>query len=563
MIIIEMMNGRTIITIMDPNLLSYVRRKLLPYNIDDAMFFIISTFIIIILLLLFFHKLKIRRTKLKLPPCPPKLPFIGNYHQLGTLPHRTFQSLSKTYGPLILLYLGHLRVLVVSSVELAKEVMQTNDVVFANRPHHTATRVLLYGCKDIAFESYGEAWRQKRKICVLELLSAKKVQLLQYIKEEEVTILINKLRESCMNINNSSYSNSTNYVNLSEIIITTTNNIVSRCIFGRKYHDLEGNNNKDNKNKNKNKNNFRFGEIVRKVMSHLLDLGVGDLFPMLGWVDVLISGRVKRYRDTFEVLDAFFDHVIEEHKMASKEDDHNNKMKDFVDTLLQHQKAIMVDFELGDDDVKALILDMFLGGSDTTSSTLEWAFTELMRSPIKMKKAQEEVRRVIGNKSKLEENDINQMNYLKCVIKETLRLHPAAPLLTPRETTCKTKLQGYDIPQKTMVYVNVWAIQRDPQIWQEPDEFIPERFEDNEVNFNGKCFEFLPFGSGRRKCPGMTFGLTSVEYVLANLLCWFDWKLPNQSGVPGHALDMSETFGLTVNRKVPLYLQPIMPRCDI
>ncbi|XP_016187635.2 cytochrome P450 71A1 [Arachis ipaensis] len=515
MIIIEMMNGRRIITIMDLNLLSYVRRKLLPYNIDDATFFIISTFIIIILVLLFFfHKLKIRRTKLKLPPCPPKLPFIGNYHQLGTLPHRTFQSLSKTYGPLILLYLGHLRVLVVSSAELAKEVMETNDVVFASRPHHTATRVLLYGCKDIAFESYGEAWRQKRKICVLELLSAKKVQLLQYIKEEEVTILINKLRESCMNVNNSSYGNSTtNYVNLSEMIITTTNNIVSRCIFGRKYYDL--------------------------------------------------SGRVKRYRDTFEVLDAFFDHVIEEHKMASKEDDHNNnKKKDFVDTLLQHQKAIMVDFELGDDDVKALIMDMFLGGSDTTSSTLEWAFTELMRSPMKMKKAQDEVRRVIGNKSKLEENDINQMNYLKCVIKETLRLHPAAPLLTPRETTRKTKLQGYDIPQKTMVYVNVWAIQRDPQIWQEPDEFIPERFEDNEVNFNGKCFQFLPFGSGRRKCPGMTFGITSVEYVLANLLCWFDWKIPNQSGVPGHALDMSETFGLTVNRKVPLYLQPIMPSCD-
>lgn len=200
--------------------------------------------------------------------------------------------------------------------------------------------------------------------------------------------------------------------------------------------------------------------------------------------------------------------------------------------------------------------DMFIGGSDTTSTTLEWAMAELIKNPVTMKKAQEELRRVVGNKSKLEENDASQMSYLKCVVKETMRLHPAAPLLVPRETTSNVKLRGYDVPHKTMVFVSAWAIQRDPEFWEKPEEFIPERFESSKVNFNGHDFQFTPFGSGRRKCPGISFGLASVEYILANLLYWFDWKLPS-SGELVHDLDMSEAYGMTVNKKVPLCLEPI------
>lgn len=161
---------------------------------------------------------------------------------------------------------------------------------------------------------------------------------------------------------------------------------------------------------------------------------------------------------------------------------------------------------------------MFLGGSDTTSTTLEWAMAELVKNPGIMKKVQEEVRTIVGNRSKLEDNDLDQMDYLKCLVKETLRLHPPAPLLVSRETTSNVKLGGYDILDKTMVFVNAWAIQRDHEIWEMPEEFIPERFENSDVNFNGKDFQFIPFGSGRRKCPGMAFGLASVENVLANLL---------------------------------------------
>ncbi|KAK7350658.1 hypothetical protein VNO77_09514 [Canavalia gladiata] len=495
--------------------------KQVPYDLNTT-FFMLLTFLISMLGV---FKLT-RRSKRNLPPCPPKLPIIGHYLQLGTLPHRSLQAFSQKYGPLLLLNLGQLSVLVVSSADLAKEVMQTQGIVFGSRPHLTSTRILLYGCKDVAFASYGGIWRQKRKLCVIELLSLRRVQSIQFIREEEAEALVNKIRQSSLTNGCS--------VNLSEMLAETANNIIFRCVFGRKS-DVDR----------------RFVELVRKVMIQISDFNLGDVFPWLGWIGVL-SAKIKEYKATFGELDTFFDHVIAEHKKGRRD----SEKKDFLDALLQLQDSGMLEFEPTAEDIKALIMDMILGGSDTTSTSLEWAMTELVKNPSTMMKAQEEVRKVVGNKSKLEEDDVNQMNYLKCVLKETLRLHPPAPLLVPRETTSNVKLGGYDIPDKTMVYVNAWAIQRDPEFWENPEEFLPERFENNEVTFTGQDFQFIPFGSGRRKCPGMAFGLASVEYVLANLLYWFDWKL-SKSREPDQDLDMSEKYGLTVNKKVPLYLEPI------
>lgn len=180
-----------------------------------------------------------------------------------------------------------------------------------------------------------------------------------------------------------------------------------------------------------------------------------------------------------------------------------------------------------------------------------------MNNPATMKRAQEEVRRVVGQKLKVEENDLNEMHYLKCVVKETLRLYPPAPLLIPRETLSDVKVKGFDIPSKTRVFVNAWAIQRDPEIWKRPEEFLPERFEEEpEVDFRGNDLQLIPFGSGRRGCIGISFALASTEFMLANLLYWFDWKIPHETGKPVQDVDMSEIWGLTVIKKVPLHLQP-------
>jgi cytochrome P450 len=200
---------------------------------------------------------------------------------------------------------------------------------------------------------------------------------------------------------------------------------------------------------------------------------------------------------------------------------------------------------------------MLVGGSDTTSTTLEWLMAELIKNPNIIKRAQEEVRKVVGQKSKIDANDINQMDYLKCILKETLRLHPPVPLSLPRETSANVKFRGYDILPKIRVFINLWAIQMDPTVLERPEEFLSERFKVNPVDFKGQDFEFIPFGGGRRGCPRLTFGITSVEYAIANILCWFDWRLPSVSVHREH-LDMSEVAGLTVTKKVHFHLVPIL-----
>ncbi|KAL2321748.1 hypothetical protein Fmac_026127 [Flemingia macrophylla] len=476
-----------------------------------------------------------RRSKSNAPPSPPKLPFIGNLHQLGTLPHRSLQALSRNYGPLLLLHMGQVPTLLVSSAHVAADIVKAHDVVFSDRPHTTAAGVFFYGYKDLAFCNYGHEWRQKRKICVLELLSAKSVRSVQLIRVEEVTEMICSIREAS--------ASGRPYVDLSELLIALSNNVMCRCVLGQKYDAPDG--------------SRSFGEVGRKLSNQLTAFCVGDFFPSLGWVDVL-TGRIRMFKTTLSSIDVFFDQVIAEHKTKMKkgEVEGQSGKKDFLDILLQLEEAGMLGFDLSQDSLKALLVDIFIGASDTSSTTMEWAMAELIKNPNTMEKVQEEVRRVVGNKAEVDENDVKQMNYLKCVVKETLRLHPPVPLLLPRETTSAVKLRGYDIPAKTRVMLNAWAIQRDPEFWDKPDEFLPERFQDSEVDFNGKYFEFIPFGVGRRGCPGMTFGITLTEYVLASLLYWFDWKLP-KTDAPVQGIDMGEKYGITVNKKVPLLLQPL------
>ena len=173
-----------------------------------------------------------------------------------------------------------------------------------------------------------------------------------------------------------------------------------------------------------------------------------------------------------------------------------------------------------------------------------------------MKKVQEEVRTVIGEKKeKITEHDLNQLSYFKLVIKETFRLHPTAPLLVLRETMSPFKIQGYDILKKNQIMINVYAIARDPKIWENPDEFKPERFVDSCIDYRGLNFELLPFGSGRRICPGMTMGIAMVELGLLNLIYFFDWVLPEGTTVKD--IDMDEEGALIIGKKVPLELVPM------
>ena len=197
---------------------------------------------------------------------------------------------------------------------------------------------------------------------------------------------------------------------------------------------------------------------------------------------------------------------------------------------------------------------MFSAGSETSATAVDWAMAEMIKNPRVMRKAQEEVRQVFKRKGSVCETGISEMTYLKCVVKETLRLHPSVAMLVPRESQDKCDIGDYEIPTKTRVIVNAWAIGRDPRYWSDPESFIPERFLDSSIDFKGNDFEYIPFGAGRRICPGLSFGLINTEFPLATMLYHFDWKLPN--GKVSEDLDMTELFGMTVRRRNDLLVIP-------
>ncbi|KAI7756359.1 hypothetical protein M8C21_031739 [Ambrosia artemisiifolia] len=433
-----------------------------------------------------------------LPPSPPKLPIIGNLHQLGSSPHRALHAMAQTYGPLMLIRLGSVPVLVASSVEAALEIMKPHDLVFSNRPKLSIPSRILYSSKDIAFSPYGEYWRQIKSIAVLHLLSNKRVQSYRHVREEEMALVIDKIQKADGSV-----------VNLSELLISLTNNVICRVALGRKY---EGG---------------KFNNLLHRAVGLLGCFSVGSYIPCLRWVDKL-SGLERRVDKVAKEFDEFLEGVIYEHVNKKGGD---VKCQDLVDVLLDIQRNNMTGFPLENEMIKALILDMFLAGTDTTFTSLEWAICEVLRHPQAMKELQEEALKIGQGRSMIAEDQLEKMVYLNAVLKETLRLHSPIPLLVPR----------------TQVYINAWAISRDPSMWEAPEEFRPERFLNNPIDYKGFHFELIPFGAGRRGCPGIQFAMIINQFALANLVYKFDLAVVGKD-----SLDISETNGLAVHKKRPL-----------
>ncbi|XP_050223276.1 cytochrome P450 736A117-like [Mercurialis annua] len=455
------------------------------------------------------------------PPSPRKLPIIGNLHQLGTYPHRSLRALAQTHGPIMFIHLGSVPVLVISSATLAREIMKTHDLVFADRPGTKMGKMLLYDNKDVAAAPYGEYWRQTKSICVLHLLSNRRVQSYAPVREEETALMIETITNSC----------SDSAVNLSEAIVGVTNHVVSRVALGRKYSPVEAGRN--------------FKELLGEFLSLLGGFDVGDFVPWLGWVNH-VTGLYTKVERVAKEVDDFLEKVVEEHIASGGVREDNSK--DFVDVLLWIQKENMAGFPIDRTCIKAIILDVFAAGTETTYTVVEWAMTELLKHPDIMTKVQTELRQNATNKSFITEKDSSEMKYLKAVIKETLRLHPPIPLLVPRISMKAVQLQGFEISARTQVIINAFAIGRDPEVWDRAEEFWPDRFLNSSIDFKGQDFELIPFGSGRRICPGVEFAMKTDELVLANLLYKFDWTLSKEEDS-----EVVECTGLTIHRKFPLF----------
>ncbi|XP_031282340.1 premnaspirodiene oxygenase-like [Pistacia vera] len=488
-------------------------------------FSILFTFLLFILMVLKIGKtFKNTNETSNLPPGPPKLPLIGNLHQLvGSLPTRRLRDLAKKYGPFMHLQLGEISTVIVSSPNFAKEVMKTHDITFASRPYNPTANIVSYGYTDIAFSPYGDYWRQLRKICTLELLSAKRVQSFRSVREEEITKLIDWIASKSGSVNNLS-------VKISELTYAVT----SRAAFGEvREADQE-----------------LFISAVKDQMAAMGGFNITDLFPSVKLLES-ISGMNRYLQKLNEESDGVIENIINERKKSDK----SEGAKHLVDVLLKLQEQKDLQFPLTNENIKAVIFDMFSGGIESSSTLLEWTISEMIKNPRVMERAQAEVREVFNRMEKVDETGIIEMKFLKLVIKETLRLHPAVPLLVPRVCKEKCEINGFNVPADTKVIVNAWAIGRDPEYWNEPESFNPERFINSSNDYKGTNFEYLPFGAGRRMCPGASFGLANVELPLAMLLYHFDWKLPD--GMKNEDLDMTESFGVTLRRKNDLYLIPI------
>ncbi|KAJ9674883.1 hypothetical protein PVL29_024047 [Vitis rotundifolia] len=483
--------------------------------------------LILLALPLFLLFLLRNQRRAPLPPGPPGLPFIGNLLQLDkSAPHLYLWRLSKQYGPLMFLRLGFVPTLVVSSARMAKEVMKTHDLGFSGRPSSLGLKKLTYNGLNLTFSPYNDYWREMRKICVLHLFNSKRVQSFRYIREDEVLEMIKKI---------SKFASASKLTNLSEILTPLTSTIICRVAFGKRYDD-EG------------CERSRFHELLGGIQTMAIAFFFSDYFPLMCWVDKL-TGMISRLEKISEELDLFCQEIIDEHL------DPNRPMpqqEDITDILLRLQKDRSFTVDLTWDHIKALLMDIFIAGTDTSAATVVWAMTELMKNPIVMKKAQEELRNLIGKKGFVDEDNLQKLSYLKALVKETMRLHPAAPLLVPRETREKCVIDGYEIAPKTLVFVNAWAIGRDPEFWENPEEFMPERFLGSSTDFKGQDYQFIPFGGGRRVCPGIELGVVTVELTLANLLYSFDWEMP--AGMNKEDIDTDVKPGITVHKKNALCL---------
>nr|QCF60509.1 limonene-7-hydroxylase [Salvia dorisiana] len=473
-------------------------------------------------LVLFFFK-KSPSTK-RLPPSPLKLPIIGNIYLAGSLPHRSFQSLSKRYGEVMLLHFGSKPVVVASSANAAREIMKNQDLIFASRPRLSFIDRFFYGGRDVAFAAYGDSWRKGRSMCVLHLFSSKRVQSFRPIRDEETSLMIEKIKRSSPSV-----------VNLSEMFMSLTNDVVSRAVLGRTY----GGDDDGEKN---------FNQILKKIVEILQSYNVGDFVAWLGWIN-RVNGVEAQVEKIFEMTDEFMEALLREYRDKKSSGD---AVVNFADALLELQGESKDSDPVEDDVIKALILDTFAAGTDTTFTALEWTMAELIRNPRTMKLLQKEVREVARNKNGIDinEDDLEKMPYLKAVSKESLRLHPPLPLALPRELNQDTNLLGYDIPRGALVLVNCWAISRDPLLWENPNEFRPERFFDSSIDYKGLHFEMVPFGAGRRGCPGIAFAMSMYELAVSRLVKEFDFGLPN--GVREEDLDMTEAPGFVVHKKSPL-----------
>ncbi|MFS7977334.1 putative 3,9-dihydroxypterocarpan 6A-monooxygenase [Helianthus anomalus] len=467
-------------------------------------------------------------SKPHLPPSPFALPIIGHLHLLASIPHQAFHKLSLRYGPVFRLFLGSIPCVVACSPETAKEFLKTYEHAYLDRPHNSAIAYLTYGSQSFAFAPYGFYWKFMKKIIMSQLLNGTTLDLLLPVRQDELNRFMNTLFQK---------AKIGKAVDLNGELLKMSNNVISRMLMSERCSENED----------------EAGEM-RKLVTEITE--IAGKFNLSDYIWILknldLQGFGKRLKDIRRRFDELIDGIIKDHEESRKQG--SGKVKDLLNILLDIAEDETMEIKLTREHIKAFILDIFVAGTQSSAITLEWALAELINHPNIMEKAIEEIDQVIGKKRLLQESDIPNLPYLQAIVKETLRLHSTGPVIL-RQSTEDCTVAGYHIPAKTNVFINVWALGRDPNHWENPLEFRPERFEQNNVDVRGQHFHIIPFGSGRRICPGTSLSLQMIQTTLGSMIQCFDWKAGEDGNLS--SVDMEEGPGITLPRANPLVCIPV------
>ncbi|EOY15780.1 hypothetical protein QUC31_000710 [Theobroma cacao] len=455
-----------------------------------------------------------------LPPSPfPCLPIIGHLYLLKKPLYRTLSKIANRNGPILFFKFGSRPVLVVSSPSAAEECFTKNDIIFANRPRLLIAKHLAYNYTALSWAPYGDHWRNLRRIASIEILSTNRLQLLSGIRMDEVKSLMRNLS-----------GHPDEPVELRRAFFELTFNVMMRMIAGKRYYGCE--------NVEDMEEARRFREIQVEALELSSATNIGDFLPWLK------SRKLERkLMECGKKRDKFMQDLIEQHRRKMRSDPDGERKKTMIEILLSLQESESEYYT--DEIIRGLMLILLMAGTETSINTMEWALSLLLNNPEVLKKAQIEIVNTVGHEHLIDESDLAQLPYLRSIISETLRMYPPVPLLVPHESSEECIVEGFRVPSGTMLLVNAWAIQNDPSIWEDPASFKPERFEGVEGARDG--FKWMPFGSGRRGCPGEGLGLRIVGLTLGSLIQCFEW-----SRVGDNMVDMRAGTGFTMPKAQPL-----------
>ncbi|CAJ1977801.1 unnamed protein product [Sphenostylis stenocarpa] len=475
-----------------------------------------------------------RRQHGQLPPGPRCWPVVGNIFQLGRSPHESFTKLAHKHGPIMTIWLGSMCTVVISSSQVAREMFKRHDVVLAGRKIYEAMRGDHGSEGSLVTSQYNSHWRMLKRLCTTEFFVTSRLDAMRGVRAKCIHRMLHLIEQAG--------ESGTRAVDVGRFFFLMDFNLIGNLIFSKDLLDSEM------------ERGDKFYYHALKVMEYAGKPNVADFLPILKWFDPQGIRRKTQFHvnQAFDIAGSFIKERMENGHGGSK------KSNDYLDVLLAYRgDGITEPYTFSSRTINVIIFEMFTAGTDTTTSTIEWAMTELLHNPRTLKKVQMELRNKIGRDRNMEETDIENLPYLQAVIKETLRLHPPLPLMVPHMAMESCNMLGYNIPKESQILVNVWAIGRDCTVWDAPLLFWPERFlEPNPlVDYKGRHFEFIPFGSGRRMCPAMPLASRVLPLALGSLLHSFDWVLPD--GLKPEEMDMTEGLGITLRKAIPLKVIPV------